>query len=342
VKLQGPKLAAFLKSPDASLRAVLVYGPDAGLVRERGERIAIGVVPDRADPFRIAELTADVLASDPARLDDEARALSLIPGRRLVHVREAGDGVAALFDRFFKDTPPGDSLVLVEAGDLAGRSTLKRSFEAARQGGAIACYADGPDELRQLVREVMGARRIAVASEAMEYLAANLGGDRMLSRRELDKLALYVGDGGTLGYEDARATVGDSAASELEDAVYAAADGDAKGLERSLQRAFQEGEQPTSLLRAAMRHFQRLYLAGTRQAGGASPEEALGSLRPPVFFKLRDRFRDELRQWPPRRAQSALELLLEAERTTRRTGVPADAVCRDTLLRIARGASARR
>jgi DNA polymerase III subunit delta len=342
VKLQGTRLNAYLKNPDESVRAVLVYGPDAGLVRERAERIALGVVSDRLDPFRVAELTADDLASDPARLDDEARALSLVPGRRLVHVREAGDGVAPLVDRFFKAMPPGDSLVLVEAGDLPGRSALRRAFEAARLGGAIPCYADGPDDLRQLVREVMGARRIAVSGEAMEYLVANLGGDRMLSRQELEKLALYVGDGGALGPDEAEAMVGDSAAMRLEAAVFAAADGDAPGLERSLQRAFDEGLAPASLLRAAMRHFQRLYLVGAREAAGVTPEEALNSLRPPLFFKLRDRFRDELRRWPPRRAVPALELLLEAERNTRRTGVPPETVCRDTLLRIARGAAARR
>jgi len=342
VKLQGARLAAYLKTPDDSLRAVLVYGPDAGLVRERAERIATGVVPDRSDPFRIAELTADDLAADPARLDDEARALSLMPGRRLVHVRDASDGVAPLFDRFFKALPPGDSLVLVEAGDLPARSGLRRAFEGAPRGGSIACYADGPDELRQLVREVMGARRITVSGEAMDYLVANLGGDRMLSRQELDKLALYVGDGAALGYDEARTMVGDSAATRLEDAVFAAADGDLPGLDRCLQRAFDEGESPVSLLRAAMRHFQRLYLVGARQAAGVSPEEALGALRPPLFFKLRDRFRDELRQWPPRRAMPALELLLEAERNTRRTGIPPETVCRDTLLRIARGASPRR
>jgi len=342
VKLQGARLAAYLNEPDKALRAVLVYGPDTGLVRERAERIARSVVPDRGDPFRIAALTGDALAADPARLDDEARALSLIPGRRVVEVRDAGDGVAPLFDRFFKDTPPGDTLIVVEAGDLAARSALRRVFEAARHGAAIACYADGPEELRQLVRDVMGARRITVTGEAMEYLVANLGGDRMLSRRELDKLALYVGDNGTLGHDEACAMVGDSAALRLDDAILAAADGDGEALERCLQRVFDEGEHPASLLRAAMRHFQRLYLTGSRQAAGMTSDEALSALRPPLFFKMRDRFRDELRQWPPRRAAAVLELLLEAERLSRRTGVPHDIVCRDALLRIARGAAPRR
>ena len=336
MKLPAARIEAFLDAPDPAARAILVYGPDAGLVRERADRLAAAIVPDRRDPFRVAELGADALAGDPARLNDEAQALSLMPGRRVVRVRDAGDAVGGLFDRFLKSPPPGDSLILVEAGDLPARSSLRRAFEQARAGAAIACYEDGPRELGALVKGVMAAHRIAIGAGALEYLVAHLGGDRMLSRQELEKLALYVGDGGRLEPADAAALVGDSAAVTLEDALYAAAEGDAVALERSLQRAFGEGEAPVSVLRAAMRHFQRLYLAGARIAGGMGAEAALQGLRPPIFFALRDRFVRQLRQWPPRRAAAALELLTEAERNAKRTGPPPDAVCRDALLSIAR------
>lgn len=338
MKLAPAAFERIIATPDPSLRALLVYGPDGGLVRERADRMAAAIVPDRRDPFRVAELQADRLAANPARLYDEAQALSLMPGRRLVRVREAGDEVGPLFDRFLKALPPGDALILVEAGDLAARSSLRRAFESARSAGAVACYADGPDELATLVRSSMSAHRITVSGEAVEYLVANLGGDRLLSRQELDKLALYAGDNGAVGLEDAIAVVGDSAAMTVEDAIFAAAEGNAAALERALARAVDEGEAPVAVLRAAMRHFQRLHLAGTRVAQGARPDEAIERLRPPVFFKLRPRFLAALRLWPPRRAAAALETLLEAERQAKHTGVPPEPVCRDALLRLARGA----
>jgi DNA polymerase-3 subunit delta len=96
-----------------------------------------------------------------------------------------------------------------------------------------------------------------------------------------------------------------------------------------------------SVVRALMRHFQRLHLAQSRIAAGASDEEALRSLRPPLFFKLQDRFKRQLRLWPAPRAAQALALLTQAELNTKTTGLPAEAVCRDALLRIARGAAPR-
>ena len=115
MRLAPARIAAFLQGPDPEIRAVLLYGPDEGLVRERAELVARSVCPDLKDPFRVADLTAAGLAADPARLADEAAQLSLAGGRRVVRVLGAGDALAKLFSGFLESTP-GDALVVVEAG----------------------------------------------------------------------------------------------------------------------------------------------------------------------------------------------------------------------------------
>ena len=42
MKIAPARLAAFLQRPDPAIRAVLLYGPDAGLVRERAGVIFTG------------------------------------------------------------------------------------------------------------------------------------------------------------------------------------------------------------------------------------------------------------------------------------------------------------
>lgn len=341
MKLPAARIAGFLKSPDAGMRAALVYGPDGGLVKERAERIARAICPDLGDAFRVAEIDADTLARDPVRLNDEAASLSLMGGRRLVRVHDAGDAIGPIFDRFFKDPPPGDAFIVVAGGDLPPRSSLRRAFEAAKSAAAIACYLDGPREIGELAREIFAAHKITARPEAMQYLVSHLGGDRGISRQELEKLALYVGDGGTVDEAAALDAVGDSAELTVDEAVFAAAEGDTAQLERALNRAFGEGAQAVSLIRAELRHFQRLHLAGARQAAGKSEEEAL-KFRPPLFFKLVDRFRRQLRLWPPTRAAAAMTALNEAEARMKTTGLPAETICREALLRIARGAAGAR
>jgi len=338
VKLESRRIESFLAAPEPAVRACLVYGPDRGLVGERTARLARTIVPDPKDAFRVAALSAETLLAEPTSLYDEAAQLSLMGGRRLVHVTDAGDAVGALFARYLADPPAGDGFVIVEGGDLKPRSSLRRAFESAKNAVALACYLDGPREIETLVREVARAHRITLAPDALPYLVSSLGGDRALSRQELEKLALYAGDGGTVSLEEAAALIGDSADLSLDDAILAAAEGKPAACERALARALAEGEAPIRILRATQRHFTQLHRAASWLDEGIGIDEAIAAMRPPVFFKFKDSFKRQLRLWPARRAAAVLVALVEAERQAKSSGMKDETICRAALLRIARGA----
>src|SRR6516165_744175 len=341
MKISTARLAAFLAGPDPAVRAILLYGPDTGLVRERADGLARTVCADLSDPFRVADLNGAVLAADPARLADEAAQLSLTGGRRVVRVRGAADGLARLFAGFLGDTP-GEALVVVEAGELSAGSALRRAFEGSPRAAAIGCWPDTPRDRAAVIRDSLGAHRITVSNEAAQYLVDHLGGDRLLTRSELDKLALYVGDGGRVELEEAVLSVGDSAALELDDAVMAAAEGDAARLERVLGRVFQQGESPVTIIRALLRHLHRLHALTARAAGGIGVEEVLRTARPPIFFKQQDNFRKQLALWSQTRLRPQLDRLTKAELDMKTTGLPAETICREAMLAVAQAARLRR
>lgn len=342
MKVPPRQIAAFLKRPDPSARAILVYGPDTGLVRERAEVLARTVLERLDDPFRVAELVASALADDPARLADEAAAISFTGGRRVVRVREAGDRHTEVFREFFRTTP-GEALVVVEAGDLGPRSSLRRLFETAPAGAALPCYADNEATLAGLVRTVLGEHDLTIEADALEHLVRNLGGDRQVSRRELEKLVLYMaseGPNATVRLADVQACVGDGAAVGLEDVAFAAAGGDAATLDRALSRCFDGGESPVAVLRAAAGHLQRLQLARALHDSGDSVEAALKALKPPVFFKRGPAFKAQLGAWTTAHLAAAIEIITEAELYCKTTGMPAAAICRQALFRISANARA--
>ena len=340
-RLASSRIAAFLQKPDPQIRAVLLYGPDDGLVRERAEAVARTVCPDLKDPFRVADLTAAVLAADPARLADEAAQLSLTGGRRVVRVRGAGDPLSKLFAGFL-ESMPGEALVIAEAGELPARSALRRAFEAARSAVAIGCYPDSPRELAALIRETLAAHRVAASRDAGQFLIEHLGGDRLLTRSELEKLALYAGEGGRVELEDARLSISDTAALELDDAVMAAVEGDAARVERVLGRVLQQGESPVSIIRAVLRHLHRLHGFAARLAGGASIDEILRTARPPIFFKQEDSFKRQLGLWTEARLRPLLDRVAKAELNMKTTGFPAETICREAMLAVAQAAQDRR
>src|SRR5690242_18090661 len=150
MKVAAGQVDGFLRRPDAQIRAVLLFGPDAGLVRERADLLARSVCPDLKDPFRVAEVTGAAAASDPARLADEMASISLMGGRRVIRLREAMDGAVRAVENAL--AAPGDALLVAEAGELPGRSALRKLFENGPEAAAIGCYADSPKDLADVIR----------------------------------------------------------------------------------------------------------------------------------------------------------------------------------------------
>jgi len=319
---------------------VLLYGPDAGLVRERADTLARTVCADLKDPFRVADLSGSALATDPARLADEAAQMSLIGGRRVIRVRDGADRLAGLFAGFFGDAP-GDGFIVVEATDLAASSALRRVFDNAPHATAIGCYPDTPRDRAALIRDSLRAHRITASGEAMQYLVEHLGSDRLLTRAELEKLALYAGDGGRVELDDVPLSIGDTAALAMDDAVMAAAEGDAARVDRVLDRIFQEGQSPVSVVRAMLRHLHRLYVLAVRVAAGASAAEVVRTARPPIFFRQEDGFKRQLMLWNEAGLRGQLDRIAQAELHMKLTGLPAETICREAMIGIAQAARSR-
>ena len=77
----------FIAKPNPAQPIVLVYGPDAGLVRERVDALVRASVDDPNDPFAFVRIEGEELSGNPARLVEEATTIPLFGGRRAVLVR---------------------------------------------------------------------------------------------------------------------------------------------------------------------------------------------------------------------------------------------------------------
>ena len=353
MKLKPSEIAAFLRKPGDTAPAALIYGPDEGLVRERAQMLAKAVAGDIKDPFRVATLELSDIKDDPARLHDEAQALSMIGGRRVVLISGATDAMGAPMAKFLAQSDEAKgaqvSLVIVSAGDLGPRSSLRKAFEESRLSPTIPCYADDAGSLESMILDELAVAGLSAEQDALDFLVAHLGADRQISRREIEKLVLYMGDepreNGAgraekrpVTLNDVRACIGDVAALALDNVVRAVADGDVPTLDKDLARLFEEGEQPVMVLRAVMRHFQRLHRAAGFVAKGETASQAIAALRPPVFFKERANFERQLRLWPAPKIGSALERLIRAEVQCKTTGLPAEAICSRECIALAAAA----
>lgn len=335
MKLEPRRIEAFLDAP-GGCRAVLLFGDDTGMIRERANRLVRAVAGGLDDPFRVTDLERDGLP----RLADEMASRSLTGGRRAVRVRDVTDAatnaVTAALDR------GGEALLVLEAPGLAARSKLRTALEKAPDAVAIGCYPLDGNALEQSIGTVLAGLGVPVTPEARTWLAGQLGADQAVTRSELEKLALYVGQGGQVDLAAAEQCVGDLAGLSLDDALFAATAGDVAETDRALELAMAEGTAPVAMLRATLGHLQRLQRARAAMAQGASASEAAKGVRPPVFFKREPAFTQALRLWPEPALEAAATRAWEAERACKRTSSPAETICRSVLLGLAQRAAQQR
>jgi DNA polymerase-3 subunit delta len=333
VKLPPQRVNAFLADPGAC-RVVLLFGEDHGMIRDRAGALVRAVAGSLDDPFLVAELNRD----EVEQLADQAASMALTGGRRVVRLRETTDAATGPVSALLKSAAP--ALVVLEAPGLATRSRLRTLVEAAPDGVAIGCYHEEGRALTDTIRAVLTEFGVAIDADALAWVSAQLGSDRVSTRQEVEKLALYAGAGGRIDLDAAMACVGDLAGLSLDDALFAATEGDVARADRALELAVAEGAAPVSVLRAGMTHLQRLHRVRLVMDGGLSADDAAKAARPPVFFRRAATFNRALELWTSAALTAAMAGLAEAERGCKRTGAPDHVLSRGAVLTLARRAAA--
>lgn len=322
-----------LARPDPAHRLFLFYGPDAGLVSERAGTLAKGAVDDPTDAFQLVRMSGDDIAADPLKLVDEANTIGLFGGRRAIRVSPTGKMLLPAVEPLLA-TPSQDAIVIIEAGDLQKSNPLRVACERARTALAVPCYGDAARDLGTIIDEMVREAGKTIDRASRDRLAGLLGGDRQTSRREVEKLLLYVGDAASVGEADIDIIVGDTAQREqaaLVDAVFA---GKIATIDITQARLAREGLDAGVMLGAVLR--QALSLLKARQAvdAGRGVKEVVAGMRLP--WPRIATTEAALSAWSSEKLTDAVGILGTATLAVRRDAALAQPVAARALWSLAR------
>lgn len=333
--LKASEADAFVARPDAGKPVVLVYGPDAGLVRERVDALVRAAVDNPDDPFALARLDSEELGANPGRLADEANTVPLFGGRRAVLLRVGSRHNIATQVEAVLSEPPRDCRIVIEAGDLKKNAPLRVVCEKSKFAVALPCYVDGAREIGRLMDTELRDAGLTIAPEARAALTALLGGDRLASRNELRKLALYAHGKSRIELDDIGAVVTDASDQALDGVLDAAFAGKTADVEIEFKKALASVSKPDAVVSAALRHVASLHRMRLAVDDGSSSEEAMMRGAPPVHFKRKPPVEIALRNWSAQRLARTMQQLFDALLETRRHAALAETIAQRILLSIA-------
>lgn len=339
VAIKAHQAHAFLQAPPASLVAVLFFGTDPGLVSERSAVLARTLAQRENPPGEILRLDDTDVDQTPDRLETELQMRPMFSSRRIVRAI-AGRRIAAAMLKPLLSGSPLEGFLIVEAGNLKPDDALRALFEKNPACAAVACYPDTEADIENLIQETLAPFSLTIGMDARMLLQSRLGADRALSRAEIEKLALFCTGREQITLEDVETIVGDAADLALERIAEAVAEGRTKAAISDFGRALASGESAEAVIAITQRYFLKLHKVRGDVDAGQRLDDALKSLRPPLFFKQRDAFARQVRGWAAPQLNQALKRIAETAKTARLSPTQRDVHTERLLLALGSMAAA--
>lgn len=317
MKASVGQIRAALAKPGPDIRLYLLHGPDESGASDLARTLAKAMGPDAE---RI-DIDGAQLRSDPARLADEAAAMSLFATARHVRVASAGEESLEAFTMLLNADRAGNPVVAIAPSVKSSAKIVKLALESPR-AMAFACYAPTAADAERLAVTMAGEQGLRPAGGVARRLVDTTGGDRAVMAREIEKLALYLDaapdrphDLDHMALDAIGADLGDA---EMTQAVDAVIEGRVADLGEELARLDEAGTSPIPWLRQLVRRLIALAEMRGEIDRGDSVDAVMKRHR--VFFKEEASTAKSLRRWSPTMLATAIQRVRTAERAIMASG----------------------
>ena len=326
-----------VKSLPQSIRGVVVFGTNEGMVTNISQQFIKTVSQDIYDAFHVSYLDMDNISSDIGALYTEFNSQSLMGGRRAIVIKDATNTLTKPLKEMLSECS-SDSLLVITSSNLKTKDSLVTFAKNSPEFYCIGCYDDRDENIAVFVSNFIDKNGLKIDRTAFQILCSRLSNDRKISQNELDKLMTYSGQNKNIDIQAVMTVISDTSASSQEDLCYFIALGQTEKAIAAYNRLIFEGENPATIVRSISYHFMKLLDCAIKMEKGNSAEKVVAELRPPLIFFREKNFINQLKVWSRSRILNALDLLYQTERECKTTDLPAEQVASFSIMRIANGA----
>lgn len=339
MKVTSSQINHYLNDSKKIKNVILIYGPDQGQVSEFYAKFRSAILNNLQDPFSLSDLSSKIIKEKPFILYDEAMSLSLSGNNRVIRISDSDDTITKELKQL-ETLENSKTYFILTSGNLGPRSSLRRLFETNNNFLAYACYEDTPYSLEKYILKHLNKNKFLISKDALFWLTDNLGGDRGVTSKEIDKLCLYKisDEDNHISLDDVIACIGKGDKKEYDDLIYATTSGNKKLLTRIFNRLISEGANSIGILLLTSRHVHRLNSVVSKK-DKFPLDKLIKELKPPVFFKRIQEFKKQCEVWTPEYLFKSLEILSKSEELAKTKNSLSKQIVERSLLQIAGAAS---
>ena len=169
---------------------LLVFGPNEGLIRDDILKICSSFKEDlETDQITI---NGKALDENYSLIDEEIRSFSMFSEKKIIHLENLKDKHLQYFES--QEIENAKILLIIKSDNLSKSSKIRNFFEKHKKYATIPCYEDDMRSTMNLLSQFQTKNKIKFNSDVKNYLLQNLSSDRLISKNELEKILLVIGN----------------------------------------------------------------------------------------------------------------------------------------------------
>lgn len=315
-------------------RGILLYGPEFGLISNRAKIIAEKIAGDIKDPFRYIDIDFSKITESPYILSDELTSLSLTGGKRVIRIRNVKPSLPKDITEIIKRYSSKENFLIMTSNELTKASSSRSFFEKEACLISMPCYPESKSSVSQIITSILNKEKIKYDYEIIDILPDLFAENRMLILSELEKLITYAQNKEKITKEDVFKIIENTKEISIDNILTATANKDFKTAENALIKALRENTEPITVIKSLIYYFNRLYTVKKYISSGKSEQQAISSLKPAVFFKNINNFKNHLKIWNKHSILKALAVLTSAEIKAKTTSAISILICKRVILNL--------
>jgi len=297
MKVTAPQLFPQLKKGPQLPQSLLFYGPENGLVENKILETLEWL--KKAHSLKVSKISVDEVKSNPSKIIPQPDFFREEENFSVFHIGEVKDSFLKIIEPLLKEPSISSRLLILQGVNLRTTSKIVKFCETHPDCFSVGVYEETPAQKKEWVRCLLQEEMPSTqfSPEIMNYLTQKLPDDRLSATQEIRKLALYGADSPAHDTETMEILLSQWGSTPMDAFVRALANRQKDQVILTLRGLWREGMEIIPLLRGVSTYFLKLLKVKASIEGGAPLNTALSQLRPPLFFKTRDLFVQQLSGW---------------------------------------------